>query len=148
MTDKEKALTAVLLVTILVAAIVILTFVYTIRNVGRIRGIGVGIYWDNNCTLKVETIDWGDLDPGDLAGVTIYIKNIRNTNFTLNLTVGNWTPTIAKNYLVVDWNYSGEVLMPSQVIPVQFTLYVDPSVIGIENFSFDIAVNATGPVET
>jgi len=35
------------------------------------------------------------------------------------------------------------VLAPAEVISVQFTLYVDPAIEGITEFSFDILIVAT-----
>ena len=129
-----------LIATILVASAIVLFATYRIRSVGRIKGIGVDVYWDPDGTVPVIEIDWGLLDPGDLAGVTVFVKNTKNTNITLLLNSSSWDPPEAAQYLTLDWNYTGQVLAPEQIIPVQVTLYVSLDIHDVDVFSFDIWV--------
>lgn len=143
LSTREKILVAALAVTIIVAAALVLVATRRIRNVGQIRGVGVGIYWDKQCTLPATEIDWGLLDPGDLAGVTLFFKNERNVNFTLTFEVGNWTPAEASTFLTFDWNYTDYVFTPEQVEPIQCTLYVALDIHDIYTFGFDTVFVAT-----
>ena len=102
-TQRDIAI-AVAVVTVIILAGTLLYFHYRIRNIGRIKAIGIEVYWDAQCTEKVTEIDWGLLGPGDLAGVTVYIKNIRNTPAILNVTTELWSPLNADLYLTFDWN--------------------------------------------
>ncbi|MCK4481612.1 hypothetical protein KAU55_00185 [Candidatus Bathyarchaeota archaeon] len=147
LTLLEKTLAVTLAVTlILVAATAVLMMAsYRIPSVGKIRAIGVEVYSDANCTVPLEFVDWGMLDPGDLAGFTCYIRNSRNVNFTLTIAAFNWTPPEAGDYLFLDWNYSGVVLEPLDVLPVQVTLMVSPDIgdSGVTSFSMDMYILAT-----
>lgn len=112
-----------------------------IHNTGRIIGIGVDIYWNKDCTDQMKSIDWGSMRPGQLKGVTAYIKNVKNTNATLSFTTDSWNPTNASKYLTFSWNYTaGKVLKPAEVIVTQLTLLVDPAIHGIDTFSFDTLI--------
>lgn len=136
------AVVAVIAVITLVA--VVLYSQIRVHNVGKIKGIGVRIYWNAECTDEVTEINWGELRPGEMAGVNLYVKNVKNTNATLSYETEAWNPQDAGQYLTFDWNYTdGTVLEPGQVILVQFTLSVDPTIEGVEEFSFDIVITAT-----
>ena len=115
-----------------------------VSNAGSIKGIGVGIYQDQNCTTSVSSIDWGILDPGANATKTVYIRNEGNSAATLSMTTSNWSPSNASSYISLNWNYNNQTLTVNQVIPVVFTLSVSSSISGITNFSFDITVTAVG----
>lgn len=141
-TEKEKAMAIALVAVVIIAGALVLMATWRIHSSGRIKAIGVGVYTNPACTSECYSIDWDTLSPGDLAGSTIYIKNIKNTNFTLTMNTTAWEPAIAETYLTFDWNYSGVVLEPGQVIAVQLTLYVDPSIENVDTFSFDINIMA------
>lgn len=141
-TVKEKVMAITLIATVIIAAGLILMSTWRISSSGRIKAIGVGVYTNLACTSECHSINWGELKPGDLAGSNVYIKNIRNTNFTLTMNTTAWEPIIAETYLTFDWNYSGVVLEPDQVIAVQMTLYVNPSIGDVDTFSFDINITA------
>ena len=129
--------------TIIIATVTVLVFTYRISNVGRIKAVGVGVYWDLNATNPCSSIDWGSLRPGDLAGVTVYVKNVKNTNVTLSLNVTDWSPQNASQYLTLSWNYSGAMIQPAQVIAIQMALLVSPQTQNIDTFSFNIVITAT-----
>lgn len=142
MTSGQKAGVIILVATILIAGTLILMTDWRIHSSGRIKAIGVGVYTDIDCTEECVAIDWGTLNPGDLAGSDVYIKNTKNTNFTLVMNTTDWIPEIAEGYLTFDWNYSGVVLEPEDVIAVQLTLFVSPSIEDVDTFSFDINIVA------
>lgn len=142
-TQRNLAVAA-LVVTIAVAVIaVVLITTYRIRNVGTVKAIGVAVFWDLSCTVPVTVIDWELISPGDLKGTTVYIKSTKNVNFTMTINATNWNPPEAGQYFIVDWNYTGEVLHPTDVIATLITLYLDPTVTEITTFSFDTIIEAT-----
>ena len=47
---------------VLVAAAVVI-YTWRVRTHGRIKAIGVGVYYDAACTQEVSEIDWGTLAP-------------------------------------------------------------------------------------
>ena len=116
----------------------------TVSSSGSVKGVGVGVYWNQACTNVTSSISWGMLDPGSNVNKTIYIRNEGNTAATLSMTTSNWNPTSASSYMTLSWNYGGQTLSVNQVVQVKLTLAVSSSVTGITNFSFDITITASG----
>ena len=118
----------------------------SVRIVGRgtVKAVGVGVFWDSNCTNAVSYIDWGMVEPGSLNNVTVYVRNQGNVVASISLATENWNPSTASNYLALSWSYDGRPLDPLQVAQVEMTLNVSSSVHGIESFSFDIIISVTG----
>ena len=116
----------------------------TVSSNGSVKGVGVGVYWNQACTNATSSISWGILDPGSNVNKTIYIRNEGNTAATLSMTTSNWNPANASSYMTLSWNYGGQTLNINQVVQVKLTLAVSASVSGITNFSFDITITATG----
>lgn len=115
----------------------------TISNVGSVKGVGVGVYWDSACTNAVSSINWGILNPGSSKDETIYIRNEGNTTVTLAMTTSNWNPSNASDYITLNWNYNGQPFEVGEVIQVTLTLSVSSSIEGITSFSFDITLTAS-----
>jgi hypothetical protein len=107
-----------------------------------VTGLGVGIYWDQGCTNRTLTLDWGQLAPGSNNILTVYVKNEGNSAIYLWMTTSNWTPTAALNYMNLNWNYQGQILKPNQVIPLELTLSVSQNISGITHFSFDTTITS------
>jgi len=116
----------------------------TISNVGAVKAIGVGVYWDQTCTNTVTSIDWGTIEPGSTLNKTCYIRNESNSASTLALQTSNWNPSNAEDYISLSWDYGGQSMDPDEVVQVTFTLSVSSIIQNITNFSFDIIVSATG----
>jgi hypothetical protein len=116
----------------------------TISNVGSVKGIGVGIYWDAACTNRTSSINWGLLDPGSNKTATVYVRNEGNTVATLSKATQNWNPSTASSYMTLNWNYAGQTLSVNQVLQTRLTLVVSSSITGITSFAFDIVIIATG----
>lgn len=143
MNNKEKFLIGALGAALIVVSVLLLVQTWRIRNVGRILSIGIEVYQDAGCTMKCELIDWGLMRPGDVTGVTIYVLNSQTANFTLSLNTTNWTPPQARDYLTLSWNYTGAIIKPGEVIPVQLMLYADVNVTGVTDFTFNTVITAT-----
>jgi len=118
----------------------------SVRIVGRgtVKAIGLGVFWDSNCTNPVTFIDWGMVEPGSMNNVTVYMRNEGNVAATISLTIENWDPSNASEYLTLSWNYDGRQLSPQEAILTTLNLNVSPSVHGIESFSFDIIISVAG----
>ena len=115
-----------------------------LHNVGNVKAINVGIYWDGGCTNEVSLIDWGIIEPGTTENVTVYILNAGNSNVMLSMNTTNWSPSSASNYITLSWDYEGQSIGPSQVLQTTLTLSMSPSIQGITSFSFDIVVTGSG----
>jgi len=118
----------------------------SVRIVGRgtVKAVGVGVFWDSNCTNPVSFIDWGMVEPGSINNVTVYMRNEGNVAASISLATGNWNPSNAFDYLALSWNYDGRQLNPLEVAQVTLILTVSSSVQGITSFSFDIIISASG----
>lgn len=115
-----------------------------VPNVGSVKGIGVGIYWDSACTNRTSSVSWGFLDPGSNKTVTVYVRNEGNVIVTLSKVEQNWNPSTASSYVTLRWNYLGQTLSVNQVFQAKLTLVVSSTVSGITNFGFDLTVTAAG----
>lgn len=114
------------------------------RNVGTVKAVGVGVYWDSGCNSTVSSIDWGVVEPGSAKNTTIYIRNEGNTPETLSFETDNWNPSNATEYMVLSWDYGGQSINVGEVVQVTFTLSVSASIVGITSFSFDITIVGSG----
>jgi hypothetical protein len=109
-----------------------------------VQGIGVGIYWDQNCTNKTNSLKWGLTDAGSNYNLTVYVRNECNWAVSLGLGTSNWAPSASASYISLSWNYTGQVLKTAEVIPLELKLTVSPAIIDISDFSFTAIISATG----
>jgi len=114
-----------------------------IPALGLIEVLGLQIHADAECTVVLDSIDWGRLEPGGSASRRCYVRLTGNTPSTLSLSTENLVPAGAGQYLALSWDYGGQVVNPAEVLQVTLTLNIDPSIAGVENFSFDIIITAT-----
>jgi hypothetical protein len=142
---RKVILAAVCMLTIVVLGIIIGAFDSnkTIVYASSLNGFGAGIYCDQACTNRILSLDWGLLRAGSNNTLTIYVKNEGNSAVSLWLGTSNWTPSAASDYMSLKWNYSGQVLIVNEVIPLELTLTVSPSISGITGFSFDTIITTT-----
>lgn len=103
----------------------------------------IEIYWDNKCTKRVSSIDWGSLEPGTNKTVTLFIKNKGKNQVTLSYYTSNWNPSEIANYLNLTWDYTGQSIEFKEIIQIVFTLYVSENAEEIGTFSFDITIIGT-----
>jgi len=106
----------------------------------NVVGLGAEIYWDQDCTNRTLSFDWGSIEPGSNKTFTVYVGNEGDSAAYLSIATSNWTPSAALSYMTLNWNYSGQILSVGQVIPLELVLAVSPSVTGIAQFSFDITI--------
>ena len=116
----------------------------TISSVGTLKAIGIGVYWNESLTSRVNVIDWGVLEPSAKKSFTVYIRNEGNFPLTLSMSTSNWNPPTASNYLTLTWSYAGQTINAGATIKVTLTLTVSESITGINNFNFDITAVGSG----
>lgn len=112
----------------------------TLPNLGTVKAMGVGVYWDSGCSNSVASVNWGTVEPGSTNDVTVYIKNEGNAAETLSSTAENWNPSTASAYMSLSWDYAGQVIDVGEVVPVTLSLSVSDAIEGITSFSFDIVI--------
>lgn len=115
-----------------------------ISTTGAVKAIGVGVYWDAGMTNRTTAIDWGTLDPGTQKNVTVYIQNEGSAAMTLTQSTSNWNPSSASAYVTLTWDYNGQAINAGASLRVTLTLIISSSIIGVDNFSFNIVITGTG----
>jgi hypothetical protein len=148
MSFKQKIAFKPLAVLLSIVALTVLASGFThssvrIRGSGTVKAVGVGVFWDSNCTNPVSFIDWGMVEPGSMNNVTVYVRNEGNVAANISLATENWNPSSASDYLALSWNYDGRQLNLQEVVPITLNLTVSSSVHGIESFSFDIVISVS-----
>jgi len=92
----------------------------------------------------LQSIEWGDLSAGSTTTRQISVINNGTIPMTLSMSVDDWVPLIAQQYLTITWNYaSGTVLQPSASQTVIITINVNQYVTGVNTFTNTIYVIAT-----
>ena len=109
----------------------------------NIEGIGVGIYWNQNCTNKTLTLNWGNITPNSENTLEVFIRNEGNSKASLYLSTTEWIPKAASNCIRLEWNYSNQILSPGQIIPISLTLTVSPEIGGVSDFTYNTIITAT-----
>jgi len=149
MSLRQRIALKPLAVLLSIVALIVLASGFTqssVRIVGRgtVKAVGVGVFWNSNCTDPVSFIDWGLVEPGSMNNVTVYVRNEGNVAASISLATENWNPSNASDYLALSWDYDGRLLNPLEVAQVVLTLSVSLSVHGIDSFSFDIIISVSG----
>lgn len=152
MRNKIIASTAIFVVASILVSVFLLNWAVigalfervTLPNVGTIKGIGVGVYWDSGCSNQVTSVDWGTVEPGSTKNVTVFIRNEGNVPETLSLETENWNPQNASSYMSLTWDYGGQAINVDEVVQVTLSLSISDTIEGITNFSFDIVIIGTG----
>jgi hypothetical protein len=106
--------------------------------------VGVGVYWDANCSFPVSSLDWGSVFPGSVTNMTVFIRNEGDAPSTLFLKAANWSPVNASNFLALNWDYNNSVVYSRQTIKVVLTFSVASVAEGIKDFSFDVIIGING----
>ncbi len=146
MRRAQAAVICLSIVSVLVASAAygLLTIQRTIHGTGAIKGVGLGVYWDLQCTDATSSLDWGLLEPGSTRDFTLYLRNEGNSALTLSMASENWIPASATDYMTLTWNREGQQIIPDEVIGFVITLSVSQNVQGIGSFSFDTIISGTG----
>lgn len=133
---KASILRSIILIMIVSLIAIKLLNQPALPSVAAVDGLRVGIYWDEECTREVQTIDWGLSQPGESETVSVFLKNEWNTPILLSLNTTDWAPTEAAGLISFNWDYNRQKLNIGDITPVTFILTVDIVTNGITSFSF------------
>jgi len=103
-----------------------------VGNIGAVMAVGV--------TVNTTSIDWGIIEPGQNATEPIEVTNTGNTPIHLSMNASGYQPSSLIDYMALSWNYGNETLLPTQSLPILFTLTIAETVWNITDFSFDITI--------
>jgi hypothetical protein len=109
-----------------------------------VKGIGTGIYWDQACINKTLSLNWGIIAPGSSNNLTVYVRDEGNSAVSLLLRTSDWTPVSASSHITLNWNYTDQVLRINEVIPIELTLTVDPTIDETTDFTFITTITTRG----
>lgn len=112
----------------------------TYGNTGTVAAVGVGVYWDYNCTNPVNSFDWGFIEPSANKSLCCYIENTGNQKVVLSMSTSNWDPQNTTQFLTLTWDLEGANLDIEERIRATFTLTVSSSSQGITSFRFDVTI--------
>ena len=148
-TISGKTLFAILLISVLLVAstaaatYALLSTQGKIGSSGRIVVVGVKVTAVGS-NADLQSIEWGDLSAGSTTTRQISVINNGTIPTTLSMSVDNWVPLIAQQYLNITWNYAlGTVLQPGALQAVTITINVNQYVTGVNTFTNTIYVIAT-----
>lgn len=113
-----------------------------IGSSGEVETIGVGVYWDINCSEAVSNITWGLVKPGSDINVSVFVRNEGNVDARLYLGTRKWSPSNASSYITLSWDYGQQLIGPWDFVKVTLTLSISDSIEGITDFDFDIIIAA------
>ncbi len=144
--QKSQAIVIFTLVAsvLVVSAFALLTIQWNMSGTGSIKGVGLGVYWDLQCTNATSSLEFGQLEPGSSKSFTLYLRNEGNSALTLSMTSENWNPANAADYMTLTWNREGQQVSPDEVIDFVITLSVSENIQGISSFSLDIIISGIG----
>lgn len=115
-----------------------------VSNFGAVRVVGVGVYWDINCTSPVNYLDWGELKAGSMKNITVFVRNEGSANATLFLNTSNWNPPDASKFITLGWDYDQQLLQPTEIADITLTLTISSATRGLESFKFDVVIGIGG----
>ena len=102
--------------------------------------VEIDVFSDQACTQTLSNVAWGQIEAGDSASATIYVKNSGETGVVLSLETDGWTPGNAQDYMDLSWNYDGASISPGQVKTIVLTLSVSSSCPPMSGFNFNIII--------
>jgi len=156
MVEKNRKLIMALIAMILMTSstvFALLMFQKIVPNTGIIivvqpppppATIGLETFSDAAGTIKLTSINWGNLYPGDTGHQTIYLQNTGNTAGIITMAPGNWNPAKTQNITKLTWNLEGATLGAGQIIKANLTLEVSGSAAGVTEFAFTIVFTIEG----
>jgi hypothetical protein len=102
----------------------------------------LAIYADEDCTIKIQSISWGELVPGGNSTVVVYIKNRSKVPVTLNCSLSNFSPEDDVDYLTLVWDREAYLLEAHKIVKARMFLSVSESM-HFNMFNVDIVFTGT-----
>jgi hypothetical protein len=110
----------------------------------QVKCVGVDVFSDANCTVRVTEIDLGFLDPGQTKNYSVYVKSQSNVDITLTMTTEEWNPSNATAVVGLSWDCQGRQVSAGAAVLATFTLTMSQTTNGLSNFTFTIVITGSG----
>lgn len=104
----------------------------------------IGVYWDANCSTPVQSIDWGNLVPGELKKISMYVRNEGGNSCVLSLQAVDWQGDNVSN--CVSFSCEEPEIRPGASVQINPSLTVFSNTSAVSSFSFNIIMNALAGV--
>jgi hypothetical protein len=119
------------------------TYSKTVTSTGSVTAIGnIAIFSDSTAQTSLNSVTWGNIDPGSSVTTTLYVKNTGNVPMTYAIASAGWTPATYGQYLTISWSYQGQVVQAGNLQKVDLTLASANNAPG-GSFSVNIIVTGT-----
>ena len=146
-TLTSRTLSILSIFTILSVSLIPVVFILGKSSNANSRGkkeetINFDIFLDEGCTIKVESIDWGELTPGGNSTVVVYIKNHSKISVTLFCSLSDFSPNEAAESLNLDWDREGYGLKARKTVRACLTLSVS-GLAKFNSFTVDVLISGT-----
>lgn len=116
------------------------TVTITSSGIMLVGDIDFEIYWDVTGTNEVTTVEWGALEPGDIATVQFWVKNEGNTLLYCDTGTDEWVPSGSEQYFDLTWDFGDTPVGSLRSRKVTMELHVHSDITGIDEFWFNIIV--------
>ena len=73
----------------------------------------------------------------------IYLKNEAAEDVTLSMSLSDWTPSNAEDYITISWDCEGEVISPDQILVATLICSVSVDINGVSAFDVTIVISGT-----
>lgn len=119
----------------------------TVPSIGAIKVVGVELYWNSSLENKIETINWGVIQPGSSVNVTVYIKNVSNIKTTLDFVIAKCNPSGISDFIDLSWDYDGALLSSGELVQVNLLMTFSsdvsfiPYIISNDVTDFDLEIH-------
>ena len=104
----------------------------------------IGVYWDANCSTPVQSIDWGNLVPGEQKKIPMYVRNEGNDPCLLSLQAVDWQGDNVSN--CVSFSCEEPEIRPGASVQINPSLTVFSNTSAVSSFSFNIIMSALAGV--
>ena len=116
------------------------TVTITSSGVMLVGDVEFEVYWDVTATNEVTMVEWGDLEPGDVATVEFWVKNEGSSNLYCDTGTDEWVPSESEQYFDLTWDFGDTPVGSGRSRKVTMQLFVDENITGIDAFYFNIII--------
>jgi hypothetical protein len=145
--EDKKRLTTFLMVLVLLstfAANLLLNRRSSVKVSAVEAATSIGVYWDANCSTPVQSIDWGNLVPGEQKKIPMYVRNEGGNSCVLSLQAVDWQGDNVSN--CVSFSCEEPQIRPGASVQINPSLTVFSNTSDVSSFSFNIIMLALAGV--
>ena len=143
----KKRLTTFLIVLVLLSTFAVNLFLnrHSAVKVSAVEAAtSIGVYWDANCSMPVQSIDWGNLVPGEQKKIPMYVRNEGGNSCVLSLQAVDWQGDNVSN--CVSFSCEEPEIRPGASVQINPSLTVFSNTSAVSSFNFNIIMSALAGV--